>query len=165
MPVMFGAFETSLRGGDSPSIDRKNKLHKGCSGHLHGHGVKKEKSVRDVVSASRSCSLTYSVDEPIYGVNFGNSSSEEDRNWGTPRNSISPMIPHLKISPTNSSSFNPHSRGSITPDLLLGSSEWNSLIVGRISRHLNLESTDAKVRKDSENTLQTELNYATHLGM
>ena len=51
------------------------------------------------------------------------------------------------------------------PDLLLGSSEWNSLIVGRISRHLNLESTDAKVRKDSENTLQTELNYATHLGM
>ena len=118
---MFGAFETSLRGGDSPSIDRKNKLHKGCSGHLHGHGVKKEKSVRDVVSASRSCSLTYSVDEPIYGVNFGNSSSEEDRNWGTPRNSISPMIPHLKISPTNSSTFNPHSRGSITPDLLLGS--------------------------------------------
>ena len=51
------------------------------------------------------------------------------------------------------------------PDLLLGSSEWNSLIVGQISRHLNLESTDAKVRKDSENTLQTELNYATHLGM
>lgn len=51
------------------------------------------------------------------------------------------------------------------PDLLLGSSEWNSLIVGRISRHLNLESTDAKVRKDSENTLQTELNYATHLGL
>ena len=50
------------------------------------------------------------------------------------------------------------------PDLLLGSSDWNSLIVGRISRHLNLESSDAKVRKDSENTLQTELNYATHLG-
>ena len=36
--------------------------------------------------------------------------------------------------------------------------------MGRISRHLNLESSDAKVRKDSENTMQTELNYATHLG-
>ena len=45
MPVMLGAFETSLRGGDSPATERKAHLHKGCCGSLHGHGVKKEKSV------------------------------------------------------------------------------------------------------------------------
>ena len=38
MPMNFGAFEASLRGRDSPSVDRR-MLHKGCSGHLHGHGV------------------------------------------------------------------------------------------------------------------------------
>ena len=127
---MFGTFETSLRGGDSPSIERKVKLHKGCCGSLHGHGVKKEKSVRDVVPASRSCSLAYSVNESNFGVNFENSSSEgDDRSWGTPRGSVSPMlplIPHLKISPTNSSFYSPHGRGSITPDLLLGSGYRNS---------------------------------------
>ena len=37
---MLGRFETSLRGGDSPSPDRKY-LHRGCCGHLHGHGVPK----------------------------------------------------------------------------------------------------------------------------
>ena len=118
MPVMLGAFETSLRGGDSPSTERKVHLHKGCCGSLHGHGVKKEKSVRDVQTASRSCSLAHSVD----GMPFDYSGSEgEERNWGTPRGSISPMIPHLKISPTNSSNYNSHGRASITPDLLLGS--------------------------------------------
>ena len=52
MPVVFGRFEnslrgqfeTSLRGQDSPRPDKK--LHKGCSGHLHGHGVKKERPSR-----------------------------------------------------------------------------------------------------------------------
>ena len=48
----FGAFEASLRGRDSPSVDRR-MLHKGCSGHLHGHGVKKERSVRDIPAVSR----------------------------------------------------------------------------------------------------------------
>ena len=127
MPVMLGAFETSLRGGDSPATERKAHLHKGCCGSLHGHGVKKEKSVRDVAPGSRSCSLAHSVD----GSHFEFSSSEgEERNWGTPRASISPMIPHLKISPTNSSNHgpnlpNPHGRASITPDLLLGSGYRN----------------------------------------
>ena len=48
----FGAFEASLRGRDSPSVDRR-MLHKGCSGHLHGHGVKKERSVRDIPAVAR----------------------------------------------------------------------------------------------------------------
>ena len=52
MPMNFGAFEASLRGRDSPSVDRKH-LHKGCSGHLHGHGVKKERSVRDIPAVTR----------------------------------------------------------------------------------------------------------------
>ena len=130
MPQILGSFETSLRGGGSPSLERKNKLHKGCCGSLHGHGVKKEKSIRDIVytgtPASRSCSLAYSVNESMFGANFENSSSEgEERSFANPRGSISPMmsnIPHLKISPTNSSShkYQP-GRGSITPDLLLGS--------------------------------------------
>jgi hypothetical protein len=45
MPAVLGAFETSLRGHDSPRGDRR-VLHKGCSGHLHGHGVKKERTSR-----------------------------------------------------------------------------------------------------------------------
>lgn len=55
MPVVFGSFETSLRGGDSPSIDRK-VLHKGCCGDRHGQGVRKERSVKDLPKASKSCS-------------------------------------------------------------------------------------------------------------
>ncbi|CAB4059743.1 unnamed protein product [Lepeophtheirus salmonis] len=39
---ILGRFETSLRGGDSPTIDRRI-LHKGCCGDTHGHGVKKER--------------------------------------------------------------------------------------------------------------------------
>ncbi len=55
MPVMLGAFETSLRGGDSPHVDRR-LLHRGCCGSLHGHGVKKERSSVDHPKAGRSCS-------------------------------------------------------------------------------------------------------------
>ena len=55
MPVVLGPFETSLRGGDSPSPDRKKFLHKGCCGSLHGHGVPKERPpVRASVSKTRS---------------------------------------------------------------------------------------------------------------
>ena len=97
MPQILGSFETSLRGGSSPGLERKNKLHKGCCGSLHGHGVKKEKSIRDIVytgtPASRSCSLAYSVNESLFGANFENSSSEgEERSFANPRGSISPMM-------------------------------------------------------------------------
>ncbi|TRY70221.1 hypothetical protein TCAL_17259 [Tigriopus californicus] len=57
MPVLLGAFETSLRGGDSPHVDRKS-LHKGCCGTLHGHGVAKEKAQMKT-PAGRSCSLEH----------------------------------------------------------------------------------------------------------
>ena len=54
MPVIFGSFETSLRGQDSPRPDRR--LHKGCSGHLHGAGVKKERASRTPeFKFSKSC--------------------------------------------------------------------------------------------------------------
>ncbi len=52
MPVMLGPFETSLRGGDSPQVDRRS-LHRGCCGSLHGHGVKKERAGRDRPIAAR----------------------------------------------------------------------------------------------------------------
>ena len=146
---MFGAFETSLRGGDSPSTERKVKLHKGCCGSLHGHGVKKEKSVRDVVPASRSCSLVYSVNES----NFENSSSEGDDR--SPRVSVSPLLPlisHLKISPTNSATYTPHGRGSITPDLLLGSGYRSSHSSNVPSRRS--QSTDFTNVNGSSNILR-----------
>lgn len=57
MPVLLGAFETSLRGGDSPHVDRRS-LHKGCCGTLHGHGVAKEKAQMKI-PAGRSCSLEH----------------------------------------------------------------------------------------------------------
>ena len=55
MPAGLGPFETSLRGGDSPSVDRK-VLHKGCCGTLHGHGVKKERASRELPAVRRTCS-------------------------------------------------------------------------------------------------------------
>jgi hypothetical protein len=49
---MLGHFESSLRGrtswsgvGEDPL--QKKTLHKTCSGHAHGHGVRKEKSVKE----------------------------------------------------------------------------------------------------------------------
>lgn len=50
-------------------------------------------------------------------------------------------------------------------DLLLTSSEWTSLVVGIISRHLSLESNVLSVRRASEEALQKELNFASHLGL
>ena len=50
MPIMLGQFESSLRVASSPGHgdpNEKKVMHKGCSGASHGHGVKKEKSVRD----------------------------------------------------------------------------------------------------------------------
>lgn len=50
-------------------------------------------------------------------------------------------------------------------DLLLTSSEWTSLVVGVISRHLSLDSSVMSVRRDAEEALQKELNFAAHLGL
>ena len=71
MPVIFGSFETSLRGQDSPRVDRKGAHHhKGCSGHLHGHGVKKER-------ASRTPEFKFSKNCCHEGEKSDNSSSDE----------------------------------------------------------------------------------------
>ena len=59
MPVLFGrdSFEANLRGQDSPRGD-KRVLHKGCSGHLHGAGVKKERASRKIISPDpKNCCL------------------------------------------------------------------------------------------------------------
>ncbi|KAK7085467.1 Protein arginine N-methyltransferase 5, partial [Halocaridina rubra] len=52
-------------------------------------------------------------------------------------------------------------------DLLLGSNEWNSLIVGRLSQTpiLNLEAPCPSLRHNSEETLSQELTFAAHLGL
>ncbi|XP_069940750.1 protein arginine N-methyltransferase 5 isoform X1 [Cherax quadricarinatus] len=52
-------------------------------------------------------------------------------------------------------------------DLLLSSSEWSSLIVGRISATaiLNLESSVSSLRMNSEETINQELTFAAHLGL
>ena len=73
MPVILGpgyptgSFETSLRGQDSPRPNR-NVLHKGCSGHKHGNGVKKER-------ASRTPEFKFSKD--CCHEDVDNSSSDE----------------------------------------------------------------------------------------
>ncbi|ROT83022.1 Protein arginine N-methyltransferase 5 [Penaeus vannamei] len=52
-------------------------------------------------------------------------------------------------------------------DLLLSSSEWNSLIVGRLSAGpiLSLESSNNSLRQNSEDTVTQELTFAAHLGL
>ncbi len=49
-------------------------------------------------------------------------------------------------------------------DILLSSTEWNTLVVGVISRHLNIESRNEIIRRSSEEALHRELNFASHLG-
>ena len=49
-------------------------------------------------------------------------------------------------------------------DLLLTSSEWTSLVVGIMSRHMGLESSSMSVRRTAEDAFQQELNFASHLG-
>ena len=60
MPAILGQFESSLRGRTSiVSSDPSAKmvLHHCCSGASHGHGVKKEKAVREKERERRNCSL------------------------------------------------------------------------------------------------------------
>jgi hypothetical protein len=47
---------------------------------------------------------------------------------------------------------------------LLPSSEWTTLIVGVISKDLNLESRDQDIRRQACDRLAWELNFASHLG-
>ena len=56
---MLGQFEASLRRKTSKDGEgeEKAKKHSCCSGHAHGHGVRKERSVREVTRERRNCSL------------------------------------------------------------------------------------------------------------
>ncbi|XP_068672225.1 protein arginine N-methyltransferase 5-like isoform X3 [Montipora foliosa] len=60
----------------------------------------------------------------------------------------------------------PNRTGAFTrSDLVLSSQDWNSLIVGKISPWLDLDSTNETVRKNSELALHQELCYSVHLGL
>lgn len=50
-------------------------------------------------------------------------------------------------------------------DLLLASSDWTSLVVGRLSPTIDVDSEVEHVRKNSESRLMQELKYASHLGL
>jgi len=50
-------------------------------------------------------------------------------------------------------------------DLLLASSDWSSLVVGRLGHSINVDSSIQHIRQNSEARLTEELRYATHLGM
>jgi len=55
--------------------------------------------------------------------------------------------------------------GFTRSDFLLPSGDWSSLIMGLISRDLNLESAERTVRKAAEERFKTEMNYCVHLGL
>ncbi|PNF42601.1 Protein arginine N-methyltransferase 5 [Cryptotermes secundus] len=50
-------------------------------------------------------------------------------------------------------------------DLILAGSDWNNLIVGKLSPYIDVDSEDPVVRKESEEALNQELAYASHLGL
>eukprot|EP00111_Clytia_hemisphaerica_P007903 TCONS_00022950-protein len=50
-------------------------------------------------------------------------------------------------------------------DLLLPGSDWSSLVVGKISPWIDLDSPCEVTRKNSSLAIQQELNFATHLSM
>ncbi|XP_062515468.1 protein arginine N-methyltransferase 5-like isoform X2 [Corticium candelabrum] len=48
-------------------------------------------------------------------------------------------------------------------DMLLSSSDWSSIVVGKTSPWLKLDSEDPDIRKNSERALLEEIRYASHL--
>lgn len=50
-------------------------------------------------------------------------------------------------------------------DLCLSSTDWNNLVVGKVSPWLRLDSPHYQIRRNSELALREELSYASHLGM
>nr|CAG4640678.1 EOG090X028A [Eulimnadia texana] len=57
--------------------------------------------------------------------------------------------------------FQPFTRA----DLILNSSDWGSLIVGKVSSYIDVDHEDATVRKQHEKALEQELQFASHLGL
>uniref|UniRef100_A0A5B6ZHV2 Protein arginine N-methyltransferase n=1 Tax=Davidia involucrata TaxID=16924 RepID=A0A5B6ZHV2_DAVIN len=64
---------------------------------------------------------------------------------------------------------NDSSRSAVLPfagsDLVLSPSQWSSLVVGKISSWIDLDSEDEILRKDSEIALKQELAWASHLSL
>ncbi|XP_042904254.1 protein arginine N-methyltransferase 5 isoform X2 [Parasteatoda tepidariorum] len=50
-------------------------------------------------------------------------------------------------------------------DLVLSSQDWSTLVVGRISSWIDLDSSVYSIRRNSEKALDQELNYAAHLSL
>ncbi|XP_060832624.1 protein arginine N-methyltransferase 5 [Bombus pascuorum] len=51
------------------------------------------------------------------------------------------------------------------PDIVLCSSDWNTLIIGKLSSHIKVDSKSPNLRKNSEEALKQELALASHLGL
>ncbi|KAL6261469.1 hypothetical protein P5V15_006559 [Pogonomyrmex californicus] len=51
------------------------------------------------------------------------------------------------------------------PDIILCSSDWNNLIIGKFSPLINVDSPNSIIRKNSEETLNQELSLASHFGL
>ncbi|XP_076622619.1 protein arginine N-methyltransferase 5 [Colletes latitarsis] len=51
------------------------------------------------------------------------------------------------------------------PDISLCNSDWNNLIIGKLSPHIKVDSKNPILRKNSEETLNQELSLASHLGL
>lgn len=59
-----------------------------------------------------------------------------------------------------------HRPGAFTrSDLVLSTQDWNSLVVGKISPWINVDSPVLSVRRNSEKALDQEINYAAHLSL
>ncbi|KAK3907651.1 Protein arginine N-methyltransferase 5 [Frankliniella fusca] len=50
-------------------------------------------------------------------------------------------------------------------DLLLQSSDWTNMIVGKISPYIDVDSEDCTYRRQSEELLAQEMTYASHLNL
>ncbi len=132
--MVFGAFETSLRGGDSPSVDRK-MLHKGCSGHLHGHGVKKERSLRDIPAVARH------VCHPL-GPHDTSSSDESDLHM------IAAKRAAMQVQSRSQSSDCHLNSGSSPPGAHTVAKRSSSAVVAQRLYSSPTKSTTAKVRAE-----------------
>ncbi|KZC08382.1 PREDICTED: protein arginine N-methyltransferase 5 [Dufourea novaeangliae] len=51
------------------------------------------------------------------------------------------------------------------PDLVLCSSDWNNLIIGKLSSHIKVDSRNFFIKKNSEEALNQEFALARHLGL
>lgn len=51
------------------------------------------------------------------------------------------------------------------PDLVLCTSDWNNLVIGKLSPHIKVDAKDNNLRKNSEEALNQELILASHLGL